>query len=71
MSARRFAPLGWEQLKKIGIAVSRAKYFISCADRDFRYLGWRPEAVRSQILAGSDGKYAKAGGPQLSLFQTA
>ena len=71
VSARRFAPLGWEQLRKIGIAVNRAKYFISCADRDFRYLGWKPEAVRSQILAGSDGKYAKAGGPQLSLFHTA
>ncbi len=71
VSARRFAPLGWEQLKKIGIAVNRAKYFITCADRDHRYIGWNPEAVRSQILAGSSGKYATAGGPQLSLFQTA
>ena len=71
VSARRFAPLGWDQLRKIGIAVNRAKYFISCKDREFRYLGWQPEAVKSQILAGSTGKWSTAGGPQISLFPTA
>ncbi len=68
VSARRFGPLGWEQLKKIGISANRAKYFISCKDRDHRYLGWNPDAVKNQILAGSSGKYAKAGGPQMALF---
>ncbi len=68
VSARRFGPLGWEQLRKIGISANRAKYFITCKDRDHRYLGWAPEAVKGQILAGSSGKYAGAGGPQLALF---
>ncbi len=71
VSARRFGTLGWEQLRKIGISTNRAKYFITCRDRDFQYLGFSEDAVRRQILAGSTGKYSTAGGPQMSLFPTA
>ena len=71
VSARRFGKLGWEQLRKIGIAMNRAKYFITTKDRDFTLLGFDEDGVRRQILAGSSGKYSKAGSPQMLLFPTA
>jgi hypothetical protein len=51
--------------------MNRAKYFITCKDKDFTFLGFDADGVRRQILAASSGKYSKAGSPQLSLFQTA
>ena len=70
VSARRFGKLGWEQLKKIGIAMNRAKYFITTKEKDFTFLGFDEEGVRRQILAGSSGKYSKAASPQGVLFPT-
>ena len=39
VSARKFARLNWEQLKKIGVAINRAKYFIICKSNEFERQG--------------------------------
>jgi predicted DNA-binding helix-hairpin-helix protein len=35
VSARMFGKLNWDQLKKIGVAINRAKYFITCNSNEF------------------------------------
>jgi putative DNA modification/repair radical SAM protein len=65
VQARRFGRLRYEHLKKIGVVLKRAKYFILCADKDFLNIGWKPEAVKAQILH-ADPKRRKSA--QLSLF---
>lgn len=64
--ARRFKKLGWENLKKFGIAYSRAKYFIVCRDVHALPQELHEEKLRQSILGQS--KYAKALTPQFSLF---
>jgi putative DNA modification/repair radical SAM protein len=65
VQARRFGRLRYEHLKKIGVVLKRAKYFIVCADRNYLNLGWKPEEVRARILH-ADPRRRKAA--QLSLF---
>ncbi|PHN07880.1 putative DNA modification/repair radical SAM protein [Flavilitoribacter nigricans] len=65
IQARRFGQLRFEHLKKIGVVLKRARYFLVCADKDFLHLGWDPDTIRSQILH-ADPKNRKAA--QLSLF---
>ena len=65
VQARRFGRLRYEHLKKIGVVLRRAKYFILCADKDFMNIGWKPEVVKAQILH-ADPKRRNAA--QLSLF---
>jgi putative DNA modification/repair radical SAM protein len=68
VSGRMFGRLGWDQLKKIGIAVNRAKYFITCKDNRFNYLDQQPGAIRRQILGTTHSKYDTYTTPQLTLF---
>lgn len=63
--SRRFGSLRAEHLKKIGVVMKRAQYFIICADKDFINLGWNPENVKKQILYSNPKNIKKA---QLSLF---
>ena len=63
--ARRHGTVFLEHLKKMGVAMKRAKYFLITGDKDFLNLGWNPEVIRSQILH-ADPKRAKLA--QLSLF---
>lgn len=66
--ARRFRPLRREHLKKIGLVWKRAQYFLICADKDFRQLGFDPVIVRRRILHEAGGKGRHADTHQLSLF---
>ena len=66
VKARRFGALREEHLRKIGLVWKRAKYFLICADRQYRFLGWQPEVIRDQLLAGTVKKQVIS--PQLSLF---
>jgi putative DNA modification/repair radical SAM protein len=65
IAARRFGKLRQEHLKKIGVVWKRAKYFLTCADRNFVNLGFQPEAIRAQILHTPK---AKSRPGQLDLF---
>lgn len=68
VQARRFGKLRSDQLQKIGIAYSRAKHFIRCADSP--YIMNEPQAphLKNLILADSSSKYLKVPQNQLSLF---
>ncbi|HZG26797.1 MAG TPA: putative DNA modification/repair radical SAM protein [Chitinophagaceae bacterium] len=66
--SRRFSRLNWDHLKKIGIALNRARYFITCGSRDFFRKDLAPLQIRQQILAMGKSKYEANFTPQLKLF---
>ena len=66
VSARRFRKLRTYDLKKIGVVLKRAKYFLTCADKEHRLLGLDPGLVRRQIVTTSASKWQQKS--QLSLF---
>ncbi len=66
--ARKFCRLDWTHLKKIGIAVSRARYFISCGGGENDFLDFSPSRIREQILAIGKSKYAPNFSPQIKIF---
>lgn len=66
-SSRRFGRITWEQLKKIGIAVNRARYFIY-ADTDFEKRDLQPMQIKQFILQESQSKYKPNFSPQLKMF---
>lgn len=67
-SARRFSKLNWEHLKKIGIPVNKARYFITCNSRDFQRIDYTAQQIRQQLLTSGSSKYAPNFSPQLKLF---
>ncbi|WP_026706016.1 putative DNA modification/repair radical SAM protein [Flavobacterium soli] len=68
VQARKFGKLRSDQLKKIGIAYNRAKYFIRCADSVFQLNTPEAFTVKNLILSESNSKYLKVPQNQLSLF---
>ena len=70
MSARKYRRLGWEHLKKLGIATNRAKYFVTCYSKDFERKDLTADQIKGMILQQSSSKYQKFYNQQLSLFGT-
>ena len=68
LQARKFRKLNWEHLKNIGIAMNRAKHFITCDSREFEVKEPSSEYLKNVILKTSSGKFRKEIGTQLSLF---
>ncbi len=68
INARKYRRLNWENLKAIGIAMSRAKYFMVCNSSNFESRDLEPERIKSMILQSSQSKYQKFYNQQLSLF---
>ncbi|MFK7808211.1 MAG: putative DNA modification/repair radical SAM protein [Saprospiraceae bacterium] len=66
IAARRHGSLRLEHLKKIGIVLKRAQYFLTCLDKNFKMLGFYPEQVRKILTAPVSRK--KTPENQLSLF---
>lgn len=69
IQARKFRRLGWEHLLKMGAAINRAKYFITCFSSDFERRDLLPETIRGKILQESSSKFRKHLNGQMSLFQ--
>jgi putative DNA modification/repair radical SAM protein len=67
-NARRFRKLNWEHLKKIGIALNRAKYFIICDSNQWENHELEPQRIKGMILKNSVGKFRKNYSSQLQLF---
>lgn len=65
VAARKHGKLRMEHLKKIGLVLKRAKYFITCADKDFSFLGKNPQLIRQSFLKSTR---QKGRANQLSLF---
>jgi putative DNA modification/repair radical SAM protein len=68
IGARKFAKLSWEQLKKIGVALNRARYFITCKSNEFERRDLTGTNIKQFILAESKSKYVKNTQSQLNLF---
>lgn len=68
MEARKYRKLNWEHLKKIGVALNRAKYFITCDSRDWVKQDLTSLQVKGIILQNSESKFRKDYSSQLSLF---
>jgi putative DNA modification/repair radical SAM protein len=68
VAARRFSKLTWDHLKKIGISLQRACYFIICAGNDMLRKELTPMQVRQQLIALQNSKYKPNFSPQLSIF---
>lgn len=68
IKARKFRKLNWEHLKKIGLALNRAKYFIICDSHHWEKHDMLPETIKGLILKHSQGKFRKNYSNQLSLF---
>ncbi|MGI4728719.1 MAG: hypothetical protein ACRYGB_09125, partial [Janthinobacterium lividum] len=68
VSGRKFGKLNWEHLKLMGIAVNRARYFITCNSREFERRELSGTKIKQFILAESQSKYLKQKPNQLSLF---
>ena len=68
LNARRYRKLNWEHLKKMGVALNRATYFITCNARHWQQKDLDPMAIKGLILQNSQGKFRKNHSSQLSLF---
>jgi predicted DNA-binding helix-hairpin-helix protein len=68
VAARRYRSLDWEHLKKIGISLSKARYFITCSSKDFERRDLQPMQIKQQILTIGSSKYKKNFSPQLIMF---
>jgi putative DNA modification/repair radical SAM protein len=70
--ARRASVLGFQDLKKMGVAMKRAVYFITCAGQYWRGIRFDEKNICSNLLAGlpqhPDGLPEALGYEQLSLF---
>ena len=68
IKARRFQRLNWEHLKKMGVALNRARYFLVCQSNVFERRDLTAEKIRRWVIQSSASKYKKAYSPQLQLF---
>ncbi|MFH6603968.1 putative DNA modification/repair radical SAM protein [Maribacter algicola] len=68
VSARRFRKLSWEHLKKIGVALNRAKYFMVCDSARCEHRDLEASTIKGKILGNSVGKFRKEHSTQLKLF---
>jgi len=68
VAARKFNNLNWEHLKKIGISINKAKYFITCSSKDFERKDYQPLQIKQFILNTGHSKYRPDFSPQISLF---
>ena len=67
-AARKFSRITWEHLKKIGISVNRAKYFIH-TDNEFEKKDLQPMQIKQMIMQEGTSKYKPNFSPQLKMFK--
>jgi len=69
LKARQFRKLTWEHLKRMGVALNRAKYFLICNSREWEHKDRDPLQLKGLIIKNSTGKFRKDYSTQLSLFK--
>ncbi len=52
---RRAAAVRYEDLKKMGVALKRAKYFLTCSGKFYGQIDFSPDVIKNQILQINDG----------------
>lgn len=68
VAARKFSKLTWDHLKKFGIAVNRARNFVTCQSDHFDRKDWFPSQIKEKILHSGTSKYQPNFSSQLKLF---
>lgn len=68
VAARKFGKLGWENLRKLGVSLNRARYFIVCRDRALETREYSSETIRHLVLSAGKSKFSNLWGIQTSLF---
>ncbi len=68
IEGRKHRQLNWDHLKSFGIAMNRAKYFISCNSKIFYSNDIDPFKLKNNILSETQSKYTKHFNNQLTLF---
>ena len=71
VSARRSSTLRYEDLKKLGVVLKRAQYFITCGGRVRKGLQFSSDTIVRQLEAVERGDLPSAQLQQLSLFDPA
>jgi len=66
--ARRHRKLNTLHLKKIGVVLKRAKYFITCNELPASTTDWEPKRLKHKLVTESVSKNRKSFDTQLSLF---
>jgi predicted DNA-binding helix-hairpin-helix protein len=66
VSARRFGKLTMEHLRKFGVMLNRAKYFLICESKGYESRDLTEEKIKNKIFSISQSKFAPT--QQLSLF---
>ena len=66
--ARHHRRLNSDHLKKIGVVMKRAKYFITCNELPSSTLDWEPDRLKYKLITESVSKNKKPMDTQLSLF---
>ena len=68
MMARRHRKLNTLHLKKIGVVMKRAKYFITCNELPASTIDWEPARLKHKLITESVSKNRKSFDTQLRLF---
>ncbi|WFO16728.1 putative DNA modification/repair radical SAM protein [Cellulophaga baltica 4] len=68
INARKYRKLTFDHLKKIGVALNRAKYFMVCSGNDYAHKDLQAIQIKGLILQNSQGKFRNNYSSQLSLF---
>ena len=71
LSARRETPLNFENLKRLGVVLKRAQYFITCQGHMRKGLRFSAETLTGQLEALERGQVPGEPMDQLSLFDAA
>ena len=57
VTSRRYAPLGSDQLKKMGVVMKKARYFITCRELPNRTINEiHPDRLRRLLTTGEEGR---------------
>jgi putative DNA modification/repair radical SAM protein len=70
LAARRAAMVDYDLLKKLGVVLKRARYFITCKGKYFGEIDLEEDLVRNKMLA-DNGKNGLDRWEQISIFQMA
>ncbi|SHI40153.1 putative DNA modification/repair radical SAM protein [Mesonia phycicola] len=68
LGARKYRNLNWEHLKKIGVALNRAKYFMVCNSQEWEKKDLSAMSIKNLILQNSKSKFRNTYNNQLNLF---
>ena len=68
VTARRYGPVSFEGLKRLGIVMKRAQYFITCSGRMLPGLRFGRDSVYRRLAGLEQAVPGREGWQQLSLF---